>query len=323
MARVSIVVNNPEKLQINSVSLFGRNIYSKVYYHFADDYYDPYRSSTPIEITNTNDNKAAESQIIDALLIPDRETLNPNTENNVEITLNLANGKTVTTTVLLPDLKMGGYYRLPINLVDGSGSDPDANKTDANGHEYVDLGLPSGLKWATCNVGANALEEYGDYFAWGETSTKEDYSWGTYKWCNGSGTTLTKYNSDSNWGIVDNKTVLDPEDDAAHVIWGGTWRMPTPSEFEELKEHCTWTWDNMNGHNGYNVTGTNGNSIFLPAAGYRSGTSLSVGGSDGYYWSSTQYWQTYVYNLYFSSSHIGPRYNHERYYGQSVRPVTE
>ncbi|MCQ2319676.1 MAG: hypothetical protein MJZ90_12290 [Bacteroidales bacterium] len=101
-------------------------------------------------------------------------------------------------------------------------------------HEYVDLGLPSGLLWATCNVGADSPEDYGDYFAWGETETKSDYDWDTYKWCNGSYNTLTKYNTKSSYGTVDNKTTLELSDDAARANWGGSWRMPTEAEFQEL-----------------------------------------------------------------------------------------
>ena len=103
-------------------------------------------------------------------------------------------------------------------------------------HEYVDLGLS--VKWATCNMGASSPEEYGDHYAWGETETESTYDWNTYKWCKGSKNTLTKYCTDSDYGTVDNKTVLDPEDDVAQVKWGGNWRMPTDAEIEELRENC-------------------------------------------------------------------------------------
>ena len=144
--------------------------------------------------------------------------------------------------------------------------------------EAVDLGLS--VKWATFNVGATSPEEYGGYYAWGETEEKEDYSWETYKWCNGSYDTMTKYCTNSSYGTVDNKTVLDLEDDVAHVKWGGDWRMPTTDEQDELRNNCTWEWTALNGVNGYRVTGPNGNSIFLPAAGYRYRTAV---GSRGYY----------------------------------------
>ncbi|MBO7112331.1 MAG: hypothetical protein J6V75_00065, partial [Bacteroidaceae bacterium] len=122
-------------------------------------------------------------------------------------------------------------------------------------YAYVDLGLS--VKWATCNVGASKPEEYGDYYAWGETEPKTTYDWSTYKWCKGSSATMTKYCNNSSYGnngFTDTKTTLDPEDDVAHVKWGGNWRMPTISEFEDLINNCTWTWTTQNGVNGYKVT---------------------------------------------------------------------
>ena len=167
-------------------------------------------------------------------------------------------------------------------------NEPSNNATGtANGHGYVDLGLPSGLKWATCNVGANKPEEYGDYYAWGETEPKTTYDESTYKWWDSSYRTLTKYCTDSDCGTVDNKTVLDLEDDAARANWGGAWRMPTDAEWTELRENCTWKWTTRNGINGYEVKGSNGNSIFLPAAGGRGSDELY--GYCGYYWSSSLY----------------------------------
>ena len=151
--------------------------------------------------------------------------------------------------------------------------------------DYVDLGLPSGTLWATCNVGANAPEEYGDHFAWGETESKEVYKWETYKWCNGSDHSLTKYCTNSDFGSVDNRMVLDLEDDAAYVNMGPSWRMPTNSQQTELIQKCTWQWTTMNGVNGRLVTGPNGNSIFLPAAGERFYNSLLDAGSMSEYWS--------------------------------------
>ena len=190
-----------------------------------------------------------------------------------------------------------------------------------NGHEYVDLGLPSGLKWATCNVGANSPEEYGDYFAWGETEPKDNYSWSTYKYCNSSSTTMTKYCTSSSYGTVDNKTVLELEDDAAYVNWGGSWRMPTRAEYAELRSNCRWEWTTQNGVKGYKVTSVvNGNSIFLPAAGYRYDDNLRNAGSSGNYWSSSLYSSLFVYKVYFYSSDVVWN-NDFRYYGHSVRAV--
>ena len=195
-----------------------------------------------------------------------------------------------------------------------------------NGHEYVDLGLPSGLKWATCNVGANLPEEYGYYFAWGETTTKADYSWSNYKYGT-NWTQLTKYCNDSSLGkdgFTDNKTVLDPEDDVATVNWGGAWRMPTKAEQDELREKCTWTWTTQNGVDGYKVTGPNGNSIFLPAAGYMDEGSLYSGGSLGIYCSSSLYTDcpNSAYLVYFNSDNVN-RSCEYRCLGQSVRPVCQ
>ena len=191
-----------------------------------------------------------------------------------------------------------------------------------NGYKYVDLGLS--VKWATTNVGANAPEEYGDYFAWGETEPKSTYSWETYKWGNGSNNTMTKYCTDSDYGTVDNRTTLELSDDAARANWGGTWRIPTRDEFTELRTKCTWEWTSLNGVYGRKVTGPNGNSIFLPAAGYRSGSSLSDAGGYGYYWSSSLYtgYPLLGWFLYFNSSNFLVNYGN-RYYGRSVRAVCQ
>ena len=157
-------------------------------------------------------------------------------------------------------------------------------------HEWVDLGLPSGTLWATCNVGANVPEEYGDYFAWGETEPQELYDWSTYKWCFGDEFSLTKYCHKSDYGYngyTDDKTELDPEDDAAYVNWGPSWRMPTAQQLGELYENCTWTWTQLNCVNGYLVTGPNGNTLFLPAGGGRKGGTLKNAGIAGSFWSRT------------------------------------
>ena len=188
--------------------------------------------------------------------------------------------------------------------------------------EAIDLGLS--VKWATCNVGANIPWEYGVYYAWGEREEKSYYHWSTYKWYSGSSDSMTKYCTSSTSGNdnIDGKTVLDPEDDVAHIKWGGNWRMPTKAEQDELRNSCTWTWTTQNGVNGYKVTGPNGNSIFLPAAGYRYGTEASDRGSYGYYWSSSLNSRRTAFYLYFGSGDYG-RVDGYRYYGLSVRPVSE
>lgn len=200
-------------------------------------------------------------------------------------------------------------------------SEPSKPEEPANGHEFVDLGLS--VKWATCNVGANTPEEYGDYFAWGETKPKDNYSWSTYKWCNGSMDNLTKYciEPDSDYGIVDNKTVLDIEDDAAHVNWGGAWRMPTIEDVQELINNCSWTWATQNGVNGCILTSKiNGNSIFFPAAGYRENSHFFD--LFGFYWSSSLYnkLSTKAYHLHFSLSGV-EWYVTIRNHANPIRPV--
>ena len=218
-----------------------------------------------------------------------------------------------------------------------------------NGHEYVDLGLPSGIKWATCNVGASKPEEYGDYFAWGETVPyyQEGYSMEIpcthwigdktgYNWCKGSNVTLTKYCSYSDYGyngFKDGKTTLDEKDDAASYNWGGRWRMPTVTDWDELKDNnnCKWEWvgagnTEFGGIAGYKVTSLKGGYeecfIFLPAAGYRFDTGLYNVGSYGDYWSSSlNNYSSYDANhLYFRSTGVGWLYN-GRINGYSVRPV--
>ena len=192
----------------------------------------------------------------------------------------------------------------------------------------VDLGLS--VYWASCNVGASSPEEYGEYFAWGETEPKDDnnciYS---YRYSSSS-TPLTKYGTDSTYGIVDNKTVLDPEDDVAHVKLGGSWRMPTVSEIDELKNtsNCTWEWTTMNGVNGYKVTskkiGYTDKWIFLPAAGGMYDPRPLGAGSVGVYWSSsldTDY-PYRAFHLSFRSAYV-TGFSSVRHYGLSVRPVSK
>ena len=171
----------------------------------------------------------------------------------------------------------GGERVIPVQAFAYSDNVPE--------HRYVDLGLPSGTLWATCNVGASAPEEFGDYFAWGEIEPKEDYLWTTYKWCNGSDQTLTKYCTDDYFGTVDNLTVLYPEDDAATVNWGSSWCMPTKEQFLELSSYCSKIWTTRNGVNGYLYIGPSGNTLFLPATGKFMGSSLQESGTRGYYWS--------------------------------------
>ena len=183
------------------------------------------------------------------------------------------------------------------------------------GVEAVDLGLPSGIKWASCNVGATKPEEYGGYYAWGETEEKDDYSLETYLYYN-----VSEF-SYINIGLE----ISGTEYDVAHVKWGGNWRMPTETEIAELVENCTWTWTTYNGVNGQKVTGPNGNNIFLPAAGFCNGTNIHQGVS-GHAWSSTL-WQRKLDNS--DAFRLGFQYgfaswsNSDRFVGLSVRPVLD
>ena len=200
--------------------------------------------------------------------------------------------------------------------------------TSNDNHEYVDLGLPSGTLWATCNVGADVPEDYGDYFAWGETQPKVIYNWSTYQHCMGSGSTLTKYCDNSyygNYAFVDHLTTLLPEDDAATVNWGTGWCMPTPANWQELLDNTTCTWITQNGVSGRLFTAANGNSLFLPAAGLRWAYELGDVGYYGGYWSSSivSYAPDIAYYFYSYPDYCGmdSYWYGDRYYGQSVRPV--
>ena len=185
---------------------------------------------------------------------------------------------------------------------------------DGNHPHMIDLGLPSGTKWACCNVGANKPEAYGDYYAWGETQTKSTYDWSTYKHCNGTEETCRNLGSD----------IAGTQYDVAHVKWGGSWVMPSKAQQDELRENCTSEWTTKNGVNGRIFKGKNGGSIFLPAAGDRRDAGLYNAGSSGYYWSSTQYpsYSYRAYGPYFYSGSVFRDYSSYRYYGQSVRPVS-
>lgn len=186
----------------------------------------------------------------------------------------------------------------------------------------IDLGLS--VKWASCNIGATKPEEYGSYFAWGEIIPKNIYNWETYKWCKDNKHNLTKYNTDNYYGKINNKTVLDLEDDAAAVNWGGAWHMPTNEEYQELIDNCT----SIRTRN-YNDTGVvgqivtsniNGNSIFLPAAGYRIDDDLYEVNNYGDYWTSSLNTDITIsaWSIEFYLDYARPDY---RYCGLPIRPV--
>lgn len=245
----------------------------------------------------------------------------------------VANGETVITAVITATSSSNALSASYTIVVE------DANVL--NGHEYVDLGLS--VKWAKTNIGAENIYDYGDYFAWGETSGynsgKKNFSTSTYTYYKSStakdadGFDVTtygysKYVKSSNAseygyeGFYDDKTTLESTDDAATANWGEGWKMPTQEQWAELNTKCTWEWKTLNGKNGYKVTASNGNYIFLPAAGSRYSTNLNDDGSYGNYWSSTLHpLQLHAYGMYFSSGGHTASFSSSRYCGQSVRPV--
>lgn len=187
----------------------------------------------------------------------------------------------------------------------------------------VDLGLS--VKWASFNVGASSPEEVGNYYAWGESSTKAVYSIKNYRWCSGTETSITKYNSDSSKGLVDNLNVLKLEDDAAHNMLGGNWRTPTYSEFTELVTNCTWEWTTLNSIEGYRITSADtGNSIFLPTTGWINGIDYEWNDSHCMHWTSNpvgiQAWCNGATN---NQYHGNAWMFNNRYYGIPIRPVYE
>ena len=197
-------------------------------------------------------------------------------------------------TVLMLMMVFAVSCNKPDGPNNGNGQQNDSiidNDGMLNGHACVDLGLPSDLLWATCNIGADTIEELGDYFAWGETTPKELYDWKSYKYGRfiHERYELNKYCTDSVYGLdgfVDHLALLELEDDVARACWGGSWRMPTIEEWEELYEHTSNDWTIQNGVNGWRFIASNGNSLFLPAAGYWWDGEFNCADL-GVYWSSS------------------------------------
>lgn len=217
-------------------------------------------------------------------------------------------------------------------LVFAVGCKPDepnngGDNNHLNGHEFVDLGLPSGMLWATCNVGADTPEDCGDYFAWGDTITKEMYDWKSYQyatWVDGR-YELTKYCTDSSCGyngFVDGLIVLEPVDDAVLANWGTGWRMPTAEEWDELYQNTTCVWTIQNDVCGRLLSASNGNSIFLPATGFRLDGELICTGLGVYWSSSLQYGcQVAAWSFHFDDVNCHVCGTYERSRGQCVRAV--
>jgi hypothetical protein len=239
----------------------------------------------------------------------------PTTTGALTLTATTSDDEEYTASLASKTFAAGKAYRYTV-------SELQAKPT----YEAVDLGLS--VKWANMNVGATKPDEYGNYYAWGEISPQlsNTYNWSSYQWCNGSNTTITKYNTNSKYGTVDSRTTLLPEDDAATQNWGDEWRIPTKDEWNELMYNCSWDRKdsyNNGGVSGFLVTGSNGNSIFLPVAGSRYDGSLT---DDGYgrYWTSTLY-DNYTYGAWITNFRSGSRsfLNGYRCYGRTVRAVCE
>jgi hypothetical protein len=218
-------------------------------------------------------------------------------------------------SVNLRELKPSTTYYYRCYVVMGNGYYYDVvrsftTKAEPIG-EAIDLGLS--VKWASCNVSASAPEDYGGYYAWGETEEKDEYSQSNYK-----------YFADGSYVDIGNE-ISGTEYDVARAKWGGNWRLPTKAEQQELIDSCTWTWTAQNGVNGYKVAGKNGNSIFLPAAGNRNGTAVNYVGGDGYYWSGTlgEFSANHAYHLLLDDSGANGVYYNYRHSGFSVRPVVK
>jgi len=225
---------------------------------------------------------------------------------------------------ILKNLSPGTAYNYMVSVVAGNDRYDSPVQTFTTGSipsGAVDMGLS--VLWGSCNLGAKLPGNYGKYYAWGETEPKSVYSWASYRWAEGSEDSLTKYNTEATSGKIDGIETLSSEDDAAHVGLGGHWRMPTIEEWEELYEHTSNDWTIQNGVNGWRFIASNGNSLFLPAAGSSNGAELVVAGEYGFYWSASLYTDSpddaWSFSFLPGDHRIGSfGYRSD---GQSIRPV--
>ena len=288
---------------------------------------------TPLAVSYTPGTATAKTAkaIFEAILVPQSIAA-----GNLRITFSIGSSDYEWSNTESITLAAGQTYNLTVSA-----------NTAPNPYPFVNMG--SGLKWATCNVGADNPWNYGYYFAWAETAPKSSYSWGSYEWMEFGRDELyyiTKYtfadgNKEGRWYIGDtflgdnmydlpylehkDYAAYGYADDAARQNWGYSWRTPTAAEWTWLRENCTWSWTTLNGVNGMLVTSNvNGNQIFLPAAGTQYYAELQDSGSWGYYWSSSLFWsQSYFASTVIISNSVVDQNWHQRFFGSSVRPVIE
>ena len=230
------------------------------------------------------------------------------------------------TLKVLTSLFLMMFLTASCSKPDEPNNNGNGNGNDVNGHEYVDLGLPSGTLWATCNIGADTPEGYGDYFAWGEREPKEIYDWKSYRYGRffQEHYELNKYCTEAVYGLngfVDKLTILELDDDVARTYWGADWRMPTIEEWEELFLNTTGTWTTLNGVKGWRCIASNGNDLFLPAAGYWWDDVFNA--DLGLYWSvslNVEFpYRAWGFHFNCDSSHLCGSSDRNR--GQTVRAV--
>ena len=324
MSRVSFKVTYKEGVTLTKLQLLGDSIFKQADFDLGTAVISELSQSAvgidtlniPLETSVMNSQSATVEQNV--LLIP-------SLMGEVRVRLCFSNNRVFETDIVLPQMEQGSFYTFPITIKE----DP------YNARSYIDLGLS--VKWATCNLGATAPEEAGNYYAWGETAPKETYNYITYKWGNGITFTdyanpsfYTKYNtikSYGNEGMVDDLETLEKVDDAAYTAYHGYWRLPTADEMQELIEKCKWTWTTLNGVQGFRVESKDNHQyIFLPAAGTMADDNLSAAGNYGLYFTSTLNAEDphYAYELSFYNAAWGMAYgigNGMRQYGRSIRPV--
>jgi hypothetical protein len=293
-------------------------------------YHSPKRIQK-VSLTGSGQTKTATFNVFDQNYLFNTEALTPlpqfvkfeaNGQLSSEYGIAQSGQVTVNWTPTSNDILYAKLYDINGNVM--SCDTVHAPETPEPQGDWVDLGLPSGLLWATRNVGASSPEDYGDYFAWAETQPKSYYDWSTYQYtCNDSRKGLTKYCTNSSFGcngFIDNLTILQPGDDAATANYGG--RMPTKEEWQELNNYCTSVWTTQNGVNGRRFTGPNGNTLFLPAAGRRWHDGLGYAGDYGCFWSSSLHtgYPDGAWSFDFGSGGTYV-YSSNRYDGRSVRAV--